>query len=159
MNCQPLMPEWGFVADTVMGGVSKGRISNDTTGGRNAMRLTGRVSLENNGGFIQMASGLGHPGAPLDASGFSGLSFEVRGNGERYQIGLRTTDLNRPWQSYRAEFDTTDAWQKITLPFDQFEPSRTDAPFNPRRLRRMGILAIGREFEADGSVANVCLMA
>ncbi|MEM6304890.1 MAG: CIA30 family protein [Pseudomonadota bacterium] len=158
MTCQPLNPSWRYVADTVMGGVSTGQITPSRDGAREAMRLTGRVSLDNNGGFIQMAAGLGGQDAPLDASGFTGLSMEVRGNGERYHVGLRTTELSRPWQSYRAVFDAPGDWTKVTLPFAAFEPNRTDLPFNPRLLRRIGVLAIGREFDADVSVANVCFV-
>ena len=158
MTCQNMSPEWTFLADTVMGGRSEGRIDAVTDGGNLATRLTGRVSLENNGGFIQMASDLGGGGRPFDASGFTGVAFDARGNGESYQVGLRTTDLTRPWQSYRTSFDARKEWQRINLPFDVFEPNRTEAPFNPARLRRIGILAIGREFDADVMIADLCLL-
>jgi hypothetical protein len=35
------------------------------------------------------------------------------------------------------------------LTLADFEPHRTDEPFNPAKLRRIGIVAIGREFDAD----------
>ena len=50
-----LTPNWEFVSDTVMGGVSSGGVAEEIVGGRNATVLRGKVSLENNGGFIQMA--------------------------------------------------------------------------------------------------------
>lgn len=156
MTCQPLSPEWEYVADTVMGGVSTGRIIPFRDAGEPAMRLTGNVSLENNGGFIQMASDLSDPGQVFDASGYTALSFDARGNGESYAISLRTSDLQRPWQSYRAVFTATEQWQKINLPFDAFSPNNTEIPLNTRRLRRIGIIAVGRAFEADVAVKSIC---
>ena len=41
---------WAYLADTVMGGVSQGRAEFSS----DALRLTGKVSTENNGGFIQV---------------------------------------------------------------------------------------------------------
>lgn len=150
-----LPPRWEYVADTVMGGVSTGGIGAEVVQGRDAVRLTGRVSLENDGGFIQMALDL--PGDVFDAGGWTGVELEVLGNGARYDLRLRTTDLTRPWQSYRADFAAPARWTTIRIPFVGLEPHRTDAPFDPRRLRRLGVLAVGRAFDADVAVAGIRL--
>lgn len=76
----------------------------------------------------------------------------VHGNNERYNVHLRTRDNRLPWQSYRATFIATAAWETLKLPFTDFTPYRTDNPLNPSRLKRIGIVAIGREFKA-----NVCI--
>lgn len=156
MACVNITPHWEYVADTVMGGVSIGQITPDTISGRQAMRLTGEVSTENNGGFIQMAFNPGGA-AVFDASAFTALSVDVIGNGELYDISLRTTDLTRPWQSYRARFRAEPTWRTVSLPFTDLTPNRTEMPFNPARLRRIGILALGRAFKADVAVANIKL--
>ena len=135
-----LDPAWGFVADTVMGGVSEGSVTHD--GG--AARLRGRVSLENDGGFIQMASDL-----DLDATGWTGIAFEARGNGETYELRLRTDDLARPWQSFRAPFAAGADWAEVRLPFDGFEAHRTDAALDLSAIRRVGVVAVGRAFAVD----------
>lgn len=44
---------WRVVSDTVMGGVSHGRLSAQTVQGRPCLAMTGDVRLDNNGGFIQ----------------------------------------------------------------------------------------------------------
>ena len=44
---------WEFITDQVMGGVSTGNVSFMTEEGPNYARMTGTVSLQNNGGFIQ----------------------------------------------------------------------------------------------------------
>ena len=151
-----LNPDWEFVADTVMGGVSTGRIEAAQIDGRRATRLTGTVSLDNNGGFVQMAFDLAD-GAEFDASGYDGLALTLRGNGERYEVRLRTSALTRPWQSFRAAITAPADWTILRLPFDAFEAHRTDAAFDPATLRRIGVLAIGRIFDADIAVASVTL--
>jgi hypothetical protein len=69
---------WEFVSDTVMGGVSSGRILKETISGRKATRLTGNVSLENNGGFVQMAFDLNDDGSAFDASSFNAIELGSR---------------------------------------------------------------------------------
>lgn len=148
-----LDPTWEFVADAVMGGVSRGEISRKGT----ATRLTGTVSLQNNGGFVQMAFDTTPDGSSINASRFTGIELEVRGNGEVYDLRLRTDELRRPWHSFRTAFTATSEWQTLRFPFTDFEPHRTDVSFDPARLRRIGVLAIGRVFEADVTVARVSL--
>ncbi len=58
---------WRRVADTVMGGVSSGRLQATVMEGRPCLRLTGRVSLDNDGGFLQMSLDL-NPAGELDAT-------------------------------------------------------------------------------------------
>ena len=151
-----LSPDWEYVADTVMGGVSQGQARRETVQGRSAMRLTGAVSLDNNGGFVQIAFDLAQ-GDSFDASGFTGIALEVLGNGQAYDLRVRTPALRRPWQSFRAEFVAPDTWTTIRVPFDSLVAHRTDAAFDPGALRRIGLLAIGREMVADIAVASVTL--
>lgn len=151
-----LAPDWDYVGDDVMGGVSRGQARSETVAGRRATRLTGDVSLDNNGGFVQIAFDLAG-GALFDATAFAGIEIDVLGNGERYDMRLRTDALTRPWQSFRTEFTASPDWSTCRLPFGDFEPHRTDATFDPARLRRIGILAVGRAFQADIAVAAIRL--
>lgn len=145
---------WDYVADGVMGGVSLGGAEiNPSEGG--FVRLTGDVSTDNNGGFIQVRQRF-DSGWPETAEG---LRLRVRGNGEAYYIFLRTTDAQRPWHSYRAEFQTSSEWQEVRLPFSSFAPSRNSLPegFSPADVRSIGIVAYGRDHQADISVAEIDL--
>ncbi len=148
---------WRAVTDTVMGGVSRAALRHDCIDGQRCLRLTGAVRLENNGGFIQMALDLAGPDGCLDASAFSGIQLTVRGNGERYATHLRTPDNVRPWQSYRAQFEAPAHWRQIQLPFSAFAPYRISAPLDVSRLKRLGLVAIGRAFDADLAVARISL--
>jgi adhesin HecA-like repeat protein len=126
--------------------------------GRRCLRLTGAVSLDNNGGFIQAALDLAPDGGVLDASTFAALELDVCGPPETYGVHLRTTDLTRPWQSFRAGFVTTPGWQTVRLPLSGFAPHRTEVRLDPARLWRLGLIAIGRVFCADLAVAGVRLV-
>lgn len=152
-----LAPDWEYVSDGVMGGVSSGGLNFQSVCGRDAQRLTGRISLENNGGFIQMAFDLESAGEGIDPSEWDGIEFDHRGNGESYDLRLRTEDLTQPWQSFRSAFGTLDTWRTARLPFEGFEAHRTRSRFDKARLRRLGIVAVGRAFRVDIAVARIAL--
>ncbi len=149
---------WQLVTDQVMGGVSKATMARDAIAGRAAIRMRGNVSLENNGGFVQIALDLRADGGVVDANAWSGLELEVFGNGEEYGVHLRTDALTRPWQSYRQIFTAHAEWRTVQLPFDHFVPHRTDIPLDTHRLRRIGVVAIGRAFSADLALGGLRFM-
>jgi hypothetical protein len=149
---------WRMFTDRVMGGVSDGTMSRELVASRQAIRMRGDVSLENNGGFVQISLDLDPDGKPVDVSSWSGLELDVYGNGETYAMHLRTADLRRPWQSYRQSFRADPEWRTVELPFKDFVAHRTDVGLNTRRLKRVGIVAIGRPFVADVSVGGVRLV-
>lgn len=151
----PLGTEWRLVTDGVMGGVSRGELRVDRYRGRDCLRMTGGVSTANNGGFLQMSLDLGPGGGSVNASAFAGVEMSVAGNGEHYNLHIRTADLTRPWQSYRFTFETDSNWRQIKIPFSELTAHRTDAPFRSERLRRVGLVAIGREFQADLCLADM----
>ena len=147
---------WRLVTDGVMGGVSKGTLTKSNVAGRQCLRLRGDVSLKNNGGFIQAALDIDATPA-ADASDYLGIMLEVYGNGEAYNLHLRSRDVWLPWQSYRASFVAPASWQTIKLPFSAFNGYRIDKPLDLARLKRIGIVAIGREFAADLCIGSLAL--
>ncbi|MEM1025242.1 MAG: CIA30 family protein [Myxococcota bacterium] len=142
-----------LVTDRVMGGLSEGRLKLEQVAGRPALRMTGDVRLDNDGGFIQMAGEL-----PSSARSARGLRLEVFGNDEVYGCHLRTEDLTRPWQSYRRSFQAPAKWHRIELDYQDFEAYRTDRPFRRAALRRMGLIGVGRAFRADLAIAGIELL-
>lgn len=150
---------WRLFSDQVMGGVSTGAMREAVVDGRRAVRFQGQVSLENNGGFLQIAMDLDPGGRAVDLSAFTGLVVEVFGNGETYNLHLRTPDTARPWQSYRQAFEAPPCWRSVRLPFEGFAPHRLDRPLDRARIVRLGLVAIGRAFEADLAVARVAVLA
>ena len=146
---------WELVSDRVMGGVSRGVMTREVVCDRPALRMQGEVSLENNGGFIQIALDLDPRGGMIDARAWAGIEMDVTGNDEDYNLHLRTRDVTRPWQSYRASFRATPDWHRIRLPFADFTAHRIDAAPDLSQLRRVGIVAIARAFDADIAFAGI----
>jgi hypothetical protein len=144
---QPAETDWFVVNDGVMGGRSSSsmRTTEDGTG-----VFTGRLSLENNGGFASVRTALSQP----DLSPYAGLVVRVRGDGRRYQVRLRT-DGSFDGIAYRAEFDTeADTWTTVVLPFDAFVPTfrgyvpRNAPPLDRSAVRQLGFL-LGDKREGD----------
>ena len=146
---------WRGFTDQVMGGVSTASSKIETIDGRPALRLSGDVSLKNNGGFIQVALPLTGSGAPLDVSAYRGIRLRVRGNGETYHLHLRTTTTALPWQYYHAAFPALAKWATVELLFEDFEPAAMRAKLDPSRLTRLAVVASKKEFRADIAVAKI----
>ena len=130
---------WNVINDTVMGGVSRSRMSvtDEATG-----LFQGELSLENGGGFTSVRTFM----SEVDLSGYAGLEIRVRGDGRIYQLRLRT---NREFDgvAYRAPFTTENgSWTTVRVPFSAFEPTfrgrivKGTAPVDPSRIRQLGLL-------------------
>ncbi len=146
--------QWRLVTDQVMGGVSSGDLTLDSYKDKNCLRMRGDVSTDNNGGFVQIALDL-NKDKPFDASAYIGVELSVFGNNERYNVHFRTTDLWLPWQSYRFSFSATPEWQTIRIPFANLEAYRTTTKFHKDKLKRIGLVGIGRTFKADLCVGSI----
>ena len=80
---------WRFIADTVMGGNSTGNVSFLTENKDTYARMTGNVSTQNNGGFIQFRMKLTSPLPKLAV----GLRLVVRGNDQKYFMMIFSPSL------------------------------------------------------------------
>ena len=103
---------WFVINDGVMGGVSSGKVQN----AEDALRFSGELSLENNGGFASIRSQT--QGVPTAAFG---VRIQVRGDGRRYQFRIRQ-DQRFDGIAWSTEFSTSDEWESIDLPFENFNP-------------------------------------
>lgn len=150
-----LQPEthWRFFADTVMGGESSGKVQFENEEGHAHARMTGSVSIVNNGGFIQIRLKL----QDTPPENTVGLRLIVRGNDQRYFVHLRTGGTILPWQFYQAGFDVTQTWTEVRLPLTEFKASGPILRNIPRAssLTSIGIAAYGRNHDADISVREI----
>ncbi|RBI86615.1 NADH ubiquinone oxidoreductase [Rhodosalinus halophilus] len=149
---QPSGAEWRFFTDQVMGGVSTGEAT-IVQDGRPALRLTGQVSTENRGGFIQARKELPE-GLPDDAQA---LRITVRGDGQRYFLHLRTTGTLLPWQYYQAGFEAPQDWTELRVPLSAFAPSGRllRRELRPEAVRSVALVAYGRDHEARVELARI----
>lgn len=148
--------EWRLLTDGVMGGVSEGQLTATTIEDQQCLRMRGDVKLDNNGGFVQAALNLSKQSIKVIQT-YTGLTLQVYGNDEEYNLHLRTTDIWLPWQSYRATFTAPRAWKTLYIPFTEFKPYRIRKALNLGKLKRIGIVAIGREFKADLCIGQLGL--
>ena len=146
---------WRGFSDQVMGGVSSARYMMSTIQDRKCIHLQGTVSLENNGGFIQVALDLDAEGNTLDASSYQGIRLWVRGNGKSYYVHLRTSQTSRPWQYYAAPFSTSEEWRPVKIPFASFTKENLEIGLDSSRLKRIAIVGAWENFEADVAVSRL----
>lgn len=144
---------WTYVSDQVMGGVSTGGATFETQVGQTVLRLSGDVSTQNRGGFIQARKTLDGL-LPAQAQG---VVLSVSGNDETYFVHLRTSRTLLPWQYYQASFDVTGTWSEVRIPFADFAPSGRLLPkaVNTRTVKSLGIVAYGHDHTADLLVRSV----
>jgi len=141
---------WRIVTDTVMGGISSAQLVQTVVDGVDCLKMTGQVSLENNGGFVQASRDFDlQNGGVINARKYRGIELKVYGNGERYNLHLRTADTKIVWQSYRVSFLAEPRWRTLRFAFEDFSSYRIQLPLDTTRLRRVGVVGIGKVMQVD----------
>ncbi len=145
---------WAFFTDGVMGGLSQGKAIISNVDGISCYHMTGNVTTENNGGFIQIRSQLK---PTISTKDYNGIFFKVYGNKEDYSIHVRTALTMAPWQYYKFVFDTNDQWQEIRAPFDKFKRSNMYQPSNlvGQKIKSIGLVAGFKDFQADICISEI----
>ena len=138
---------WRYIADDVMGGISSGKVEFINIDGKSNVLLTGNVSTENNGGFIQIRKEL----KGINLSKADSIRIVARGNNEKYYIFLRTTGTILPWQYYSYEFDVRNEYNEFIMPIRDFKKSGMllANQINPKKITSIGIVAYGRDHYAE----------
>ncbi|MDT0551974.1 CIA30 family protein [Urechidicola vernalis] len=105
--------EWRIVNDGVMGGVSQGFITSNSS--RNLV-YNGNISLRNNGGFSSMRLRVNE----RDVSKYNAIKVKLKGDRKNYQFRIKSETFDR--HSYVYEFSTDNNWEEIIMPFNHFKP-------------------------------------
>ena len=144
---------WQFFTDQVMGGQSYGKLEFLTDKNGNFARMSGDVSIANNGGFIQFRGQLGNQ---LNNS-IRGIRLKVRGNNQKYFVHLRTTESVSPRQYYQKEFFASNKWTEVKLLLSDFQKRMNfmKSKIKPSSIRTVGIVAYGRNHQAELEVHMV----
>ena len=145
--------QWNYVADTVMGGISTGSVEFKTIEGKAVAVLTGNVTTENNGGFIQIRMSLDK--IKLDKA--KSIKLIAKGNNQKYFVHLRTTGTLLPWQYYQAEFIVEENFKEFILPIEDFKKSGSLMlkKVNPKKITSIGLVAYGRDHEAELTIKEI----
>ena len=140
-----IVQEWYIVNDTVMGGRSRANLTWDEK--EKFFQFTGRVSLENNGGFASVR-GL-FPDRLFSQA--PKICIQVKGDGQDYQLRLRT---NRYMDgvAYVQPFSTKkDEWQEISFNLDEFKPTwrgrqvRNYEPLKPEEIKQVTFMIANKQ--------------
>ena len=148
--------EWSFITDKVMGGLSEGTTKLDKIEDVSCYRMTGNVTTDNNGGFIQIRT-LIKPN--LKVKDYEGIFVNVYGNDKNYNIFIRTPLTVAPWQYYSYKFLATKKWTEIKAPFSKFNKSNFYQPKNllNQKIKSIGLVAAFDDFESDICLAKIGL--
>ena len=148
---------WQYISDRTMGGVSDGKAVLENNEELFFARLTGNVSTDNNGGFIQLRSILSFDNLIDKEKILRGVRINTRGNGEMYHIFIRTSETRSYRDFYSATFIANNDWQLIDIPFTEFKHRFSNKSLDGNDIRTFGIVAYGRDFFSDVSVSEVTL--
>lgn len=110
----PTTNNWNVVDDIVMGGRSLGTFTLSQEG---YGQFSGKVSLENNGGF----SSIKYDMQTVTVKPNSIIRIRLKGDGNAYQF--RVKDKRRHSYSYITTFDTTGEWQTLEFTLADFYPT------------------------------------
>ncbi|MCH8475428.1 MAG: CIA30 family protein [Opitutales bacterium] len=142
---------WRAQNDGVMGGVSTGQ----ATIFEEQLLFSGKISLENYGGFAQIYS-------PVDEGDFfpyTNLRLRLQGDGRTYQFRLATDAEYRGGRiAYKSTFPTqAGQWMEVSIPLSTFTPSYRGRDLSGPALdltaiERMGFLL------ADGQAGEFSLL-
>jgi len=141
--------KWSLVIDRVMGGVSNAEYLLGSDECFKYIKMKGNVSLENNGGFVQVALPLAMGSKTFDATAYSGVRFWVKGNGQQYYVHLKNDKTTLHWQYYSAEFVASENWKQIEIPFEKFIPQALDTKLDLKSLSRMSIVGAKKAYKVD----------
>jgi len=133
--------KWQIVNDGVMGGRSTSQaVLVKTESGEVAMRFSGNLSLENNGGFASVRS---RPSGALGLQSGSTILLRAKGDGRRYTFNLYTPDRRTAF-SYQMEFNTqAGQWVEVRLPVDKFVAHSFGRPIPSMKLTPSQVQSVG----------------
>ena len=143
---ETLNQEWEFISDQVMGGVSSGELNLIVEEKEKFLRMSGEVSTENNGGFIQFRSDFN-----VNQKNYKGIRIKAKGLSSDYYVHIRTNSLFLPWQYYSGKFVVTEEWGELEILFKDFEKSNFYQPssFASSEIKSIGFVAFGKDFHAQ----------
>ena len=113
-NKNSSISNWIVVDDVVMGGKSNGnfQLNKDGKG-----VFSGKISLDNNGGFSSVRYGFNK----LNIEKFKSIVLKIKGDGKNYQFRIKHKSSD--YASYITSFSSSGEWQEIEIPLYSMYPS------------------------------------
>ena len=143
-----------FFTDGVMGGLSEGQANVNNIKEIPFYQMTGNITTENNGWFIQTRTTLN----PLiNANKYEGIDIKVHGNNKNYFLHVRTKITLAPWQYYSYDFIAKNKCAEIRVPFKDFKKSNFYQPkkLSDQNTKSIGLVAAFEDFDADICLSEI----
>jgi monofunctional biosynthetic peptidoglycan transglycosylase len=131
-------PDWRTINDTVMGGRSSSQVEIGDSG----LVFSGKVSLENDGGFCSARSNTGG----WDLSEYAGIAVSIRTGDRSFVLTARDEPGTDTVGYHHALPVTGDEWQTVHALFADFEATyhgrvlEDDPGLNTEQVRSVGFL-------------------
>lgn len=147
---------WEFISDSVMGGVSTGGVDFKPENKNHIAILSGCVSTDNRGGFIQIRRNI----REKELNEANVIGIVAKGNNQKYYIHLRTSGMIFPWQYYQTHFFARDKFHNFKIPISEFERSGLLLPkkIRPESIISIAIVAFGRNHSAELYVKEISFL-
>jgi hypothetical protein len=105
--------DWKIVNDGVMGGISSSSLQITKEG---YGHFSGKVSLENNGGFASVQWNTNIP----NTKNHSHIVLQIKGDGKKYEFRIKENPLQP--EAYVQPFASSGVWETIKLKIVDFYP-------------------------------------
>ena len=106
------LKEWTVVNDGVMGGLSEGKLTKEN----DKAVFSGKVSLENNGGFTSIRRSV----TTDYTKPISQFKIKLKGDGKRYQFRVRKSG---EYFTYTYDFKTSGKYETIVINAAEMQPT------------------------------------
>ena len=148
---------WEFISDNVMGGVSTGGVIFKPENQTHTALLSGYVSTDNKGGFIQIRRHI----RKVDLNEANFIGIVAKGNNQKYYIHLRTSGMIFPWQYYQTHFVVGEKFENFEIPISKFKRSGFLLPekIKPENITTFAIVAFGRNHDAELYVREISFLS
>ncbi|MBN2509900.1 MAG: CIA30 family protein [Spirochaetales bacterium] len=80
------------------------------------LKMTGNVTTKFQYGFAGMGVKFNKEEEPVDISGYTGMMFWVKGDGQKYRVEIITNNI-KDFCYFGYTFNTTGEWTQIKIPF------------------------------------------
>ena len=142
-NKNSSISNWIVVDDVVMGGKSNGNFQLNKNG---KGVFSGKISLDNNGGFSSVRYGFNK----LNIEKFKSIVLKIKGDGKNYQFRIKHKSSD--YASYITSFSSSGEWQEIEIPLNSMYPSfrgrKLDEPnFSHKSIEEVTFLIANKKNE------------
>ena len=135
-----LSDTWTLLTDRVLQGDSVATVIKQD----GALVVSGRMGSTGPLQIVSLHRSLSQDGACFDASMYTGIRFEARGDGKNYHVWLSTQAANQPGKEFMYFFATSVSWQQHEVLFARFQCFTNPPPvWTGKDVMAIGVRAFG----------------